>query len=180
MMDTQWPIYHVFERPARGKPMQAAGSVHAVDADMALQNAWDVFGRRPTSTGLWVVPSDEVLMKTREQLEGMPTETNGSSEAQTYCVFCKSGNRIYFEEVGTVVAASTEDAVSRAFEVFGAAHAHAWCAFPVSANTSNELPSGELSFGPLRDKWFRDQNSFPVVTMLRELRAGKAERSDDE
>jgi phenylacetate-CoA oxygenase PaaH subunit len=70
MTDTQWPVYQVFERPAIGRPMRAAGSVHAADAEMALQNAWAVYGRRPTAVALWVVPRSLVLMRSREELSG--------------------------------------------------------------------------------------------------------------
>ena len=44
----QWPVYQVFERPAPNKPLRAGGSVHAVDAETALENAWAVYGRPPT------------------------------------------------------------------------------------------------------------------------------------
>ena len=56
MSDSQGPVWQVFERPAHGHPVRAAGSVHAVDAETALQNAWAVYGRRPTAVALWVVP----------------------------------------------------------------------------------------------------------------------------
>jgi ring-1,2-phenylacetyl-CoA epoxidase subunit PaaB len=51
----------VFIQPEAGAPHQHAGSVHAADAEMALQNARDVFGRRGPVANLWVVPASAIL-----------------------------------------------------------------------------------------------------------------------
>lgn len=52
-----WPLWEVFTQPATGAPHQHAGSVHAPDAELALQNARDVYTRRGEAVSLWVVPS---------------------------------------------------------------------------------------------------------------------------
>ena len=44
--DTQWPLWEVFTQRAQGAPHEHAGSVHAADAEHALQNARDVYARR--------------------------------------------------------------------------------------------------------------------------------------
>jgi ring-1,2-phenylacetyl-CoA epoxidase subunit PaaB len=54
--DTQWPLWEVFVQDAQGAPHSHAGSVHAVDAEHALQNARDVYGRRG-ALSMWVVPA---------------------------------------------------------------------------------------------------------------------------
>ncbi|MGI9140292.1 MAG: 1,2-phenylacetyl-CoA epoxidase subunit PaaB [Gemmatimonadaceae bacterium] len=58
--DTQWPLWEVFAQSAQGAPYEHAGSVHAVDAEGALQNARDVYSRRGEAIGIWVVPSQSI------------------------------------------------------------------------------------------------------------------------
>jgi ring-1,2-phenylacetyl-CoA epoxidase subunit PaaB len=55
--DGQWPVWEVFTQSAQGAPHEHAGSLHAVDAEQALQNARDVYARRGEVVSLWVVPS---------------------------------------------------------------------------------------------------------------------------
>jgi ring-1,2-phenylacetyl-CoA epoxidase subunit PaaB len=99
--------------------MRAAGSVHAVDAETALQNAWAVYGRRPTAVALWVVPRHLVVTKSRQELEGLSASATDSPAAtsareQKYCVFFQSGARITYDEATPVEAASAEQALLRA------------------------------------------------------------------
>ncbi len=55
-----WPLWEVFIRPANGLSHEHVGSVHAVDAQMAMQNARDVYTRRGEGDSVWVVPSVEI------------------------------------------------------------------------------------------------------------------------
>ena len=55
--DSQWPLWEVFTQEQTGAPHEHAGSVHAVDAEQALQNARDVYARRGKVVSLWVVPT---------------------------------------------------------------------------------------------------------------------------
>lgn len=57
MTETNWPLYEVFIRPKNGLSHKHVGSLHAVDAEMALQNARDVYTRRGDVMSVWVVPS---------------------------------------------------------------------------------------------------------------------------
>ncbi len=67
--DTQWPRYHVFHQEGLDQPHINSGSVHATDGEMALQNARDVFARRPDCVSLWVVPAAEIQSLTADELE---------------------------------------------------------------------------------------------------------------
>ena len=49
-------VWEVFVQEKVGEPHKHAGNVHAYDAEMALQNARDVFARRGTPISMWVVP----------------------------------------------------------------------------------------------------------------------------
>jgi len=59
--DAQGPLWEVFTQPGDGKPHEHAGSVHAPDAEMALQHARDVYTRRGEAVSLWVVPADQIV-----------------------------------------------------------------------------------------------------------------------
>ena len=46
MQNTEWPLWEVFIRSRQGLDHKHVGSLHAADADMAIQNARDVYTRR--------------------------------------------------------------------------------------------------------------------------------------
>lgn len=58
--DTQWPLWEVFVQEQQGAPHEHAGSLHAPDAEMALQNARDVYARRGRLLSIWVVPAGAI------------------------------------------------------------------------------------------------------------------------
>ena len=55
------PLWEVFIRSRTGLSHQHCGSVHAADAEMALQAARDVYTRRGEGLSLWVVPSAAIV-----------------------------------------------------------------------------------------------------------------------
>ncbi|MEQ1744265.1 MAG: 1,2-phenylacetyl-CoA epoxidase subunit PaaB [Saprospiraceae bacterium] len=59
-MDTQLDIWEVFVQSKPGQPFKHAGSVHASDKKMALQNARDVYTRRGETSGLWAVRTVDI------------------------------------------------------------------------------------------------------------------------
>jgi len=58
--NTEWPVWEVFAQLNWGKPHEHCGNVHAPDAEMALQNARDVYARRFNVKSLWVVPASAI------------------------------------------------------------------------------------------------------------------------
>lgn len=66
--DTQWALWEVFTQEATGAPHQHAGSVHATDAEQALQNARDVYARRNEAVSIWVVPTVTIHASTPEDV----------------------------------------------------------------------------------------------------------------
>jgi len=66
--DKSWPLWEVFTQGSDGAPHQHAGSVHATDAEHALQNARDVYARRNEAVNLWVVPSAAITASTPEDM----------------------------------------------------------------------------------------------------------------
>lgn len=54
---TTWPLWEVFIRSKQGLDHKHAGSLHASDAKMAIENARDVYTRRMEGVSIWVVES---------------------------------------------------------------------------------------------------------------------------
>jgi ring-1,2-phenylacetyl-CoA epoxidase subunit PaaB len=57
---TEWPLWEVFIRSKQGLDHKHAGSLHAVDAQMAIENARDVYTRRTEGISIWVVESTHI------------------------------------------------------------------------------------------------------------------------
>ena len=54
---SDWPLWEVFIRSKQGLDHKHAGSLHAADAQMAIENARDVYTRRMEGVSIWVVES---------------------------------------------------------------------------------------------------------------------------
>lgn len=59
-MSTEWPLYEVFIRGQHGLSHRHVGSLHATDAQHAIQNARDVYTRRKEGVSIWVIPSSQI------------------------------------------------------------------------------------------------------------------------
>ena len=57
---SDWPLWEVFVRAKRGVSHVHAGTVHAPDSELAMQNARDLFTRRSEGVSLWVVKSADI------------------------------------------------------------------------------------------------------------------------
>src|SRR5437764_66890 len=56
----EWPLWEVFIRSKQGLDHKHVGSLHAADAQMAIENARDVYTRRLEGVSIWVVESKYV------------------------------------------------------------------------------------------------------------------------
>ncbi len=56
----EWPLWEVFIRSKAGLDHKHAGSLHAADARMAIENARDVYTRRMEGVSIWVVESKNI------------------------------------------------------------------------------------------------------------------------
>lgn len=52
-----WPLWEVFIRSKQGLDHKHVGSLQAADAQMAIENARDVYTRRSEGVSIWVVES---------------------------------------------------------------------------------------------------------------------------
>lgn len=55
-----WPLWEIFVRSKNGLEHRHFGSLHAADAEMALENARDVYTRRMEGVSIWVIESKNI------------------------------------------------------------------------------------------------------------------------
>ena len=55
-----WPLWEIFIRSKQGLDHKHAGSLHAADAKMAIENARDVYTRRMEGVSIWAVESKHI------------------------------------------------------------------------------------------------------------------------
>lgn len=58
---SELPLWEVFIRPRNGLAHRHCGSLHAADAQMAVQAARDVYTRRGEGQSVWVVRSVDIV-----------------------------------------------------------------------------------------------------------------------
>ncbi|HWR33371.1 MAG TPA: 1,2-phenylacetyl-CoA epoxidase subunit PaaB [Chitinophagaceae bacterium] len=64
---TAWPLWEVFIRSKNGLDHKHCGSLHAADAQMAIENARDVYTRRMEGVSIWVVESKYIIASNPEE-----------------------------------------------------------------------------------------------------------------
>ena len=80
MTQSEWPLWEVFIRSKQGLDHKHVGSLHAADAEMAIQNARDVYTRRLEGVSIWVVRADAVPASSPDEKDPM---------------FAPSGDKVY-------------------------------------------------------------------------------------
>jgi ring-1,2-phenylacetyl-CoA epoxidase subunit PaaB len=59
-MTSDWPLWEIFIRSQNGLAHKHVGSLHAPDAEMAIENARDVYTRRNEGVSIWAVKSIDI------------------------------------------------------------------------------------------------------------------------
>ena len=177
MPDTQWPRYMVFQQEQPGDVFIHNSTVHAPDAEIALLNARDVFARRPQAYAMWVVPNEAIFTKTREEIENDGWGDMPDSQApEDFHIFGKTTQQGQLQHLGTQAGATAEDALRQFVESYSGGEIWFWWSFPVSAVTSTADDEAESFFRPFEAHEFKDQANYPVITMMRQIKArGKLE-----
>jgi ring-1,2-phenylacetyl-CoA epoxidase subunit PaaB len=67
IVEDAWPLWEVFIRSKQGLDHKHAGSLHAADAQMAIENARDVYTRRMEGVSIWVVESKYITASNPEE-----------------------------------------------------------------------------------------------------------------
>lgn len=70
-MSNEIPLWEVFIRSKNGLEHRHCGSLHAEDAEMALNNARDVYTRRNEGVSIWVVESKNITASSPEDREAL-------------------------------------------------------------------------------------------------------------
>ena len=68
-MEKTLPLWEVFIRSQHGLAHKHVGSLHASDAEMAINNARDVYTRRNEGVSIWVVPSASIFASAPQDKE---------------------------------------------------------------------------------------------------------------
>jgi ring-1,2-phenylacetyl-CoA epoxidase subunit PaaB len=66
---TEWPLWEIFIRSKQGLDHKHAGSLHAADAQMAFENARDVYTRRMEGVSIWAVESKYIHASSPDEAE---------------------------------------------------------------------------------------------------------------
>ncbi|MCB0792786.1 MAG: 1,2-phenylacetyl-CoA epoxidase subunit B [Flavobacteriales bacterium] len=66
-----WPLWEVFIQSKRGLEHKHVGSLHAADAEMAIENARDVYTRRQEGNSIWVVEAEHIHASRPEDAESL-------------------------------------------------------------------------------------------------------------
>lgn len=74
--EAEWPLWEVFIRSKQGLDHKHAGSLHAADAQMAIENARDVYTRRMEGVSLWVVESKYIHASNPDEAESLYEPAN--------------------------------------------------------------------------------------------------------
>jgi ring-1,2-phenylacetyl-CoA epoxidase subunit PaaB len=180
MKDSQWPRYEVFQQDREGRSHRNVGSVHAPDPEMAMQNARDVFVRRPACLSLWVVPAEDIHSKTTQELREESLQdvlfSDEPAELQIYAIFQKTRQRrsmTYVEFAGEVKAASPISALQEAQKQFGEDSAYVWWVCAVEdIFRSNEIEIDSM-FSPAIDKSYRMAREYRVLSEMMEAISGR-------
>ncbi len=94
-MSKEWPLWEIFIRSQHGLSHKHVGSLHAPDAEMAINNARDVYTRRNEGVSIWVVPSEDIVAST-------PTERGELFEPSNSKVYRHPTFFVISDEVGNL------------------------------------------------------------------------------
>jgi ring-1,2-phenylacetyl-CoA epoxidase subunit PaaB len=76
MSQAEWPLWEVFIRSKQGLDHKHAGSLRAADAEMAIENARDVYTRRSEGISIWVVESSNVFASSPDDADAFFEPSN--------------------------------------------------------------------------------------------------------
>jgi ring-1,2-phenylacetyl-CoA epoxidase subunit PaaB len=72
----EWPLWEIFIRSKQGLDHKHVGSLHAADAQMAIENARDVYTRRQEGVSIWVVESKHIHASNPDEAESFYEPAN--------------------------------------------------------------------------------------------------------
>lgn len=175
MTDSQWPRFEVFKQDRPGQPHRNVGSVHAPDAELAWQNARDVFARRPACHSLWVVPASAISTLTTTADPSPPPAPDPRSLVP-FLLFAKQTQRqsmSYVDYVGEITAESPEAALAAAPAAYPDVDAIVWWACPAAAVAGDPGEETADLLEPSQAKLFRMPNQYHTVFTMQKIKRGE-------
>ena len=90
-----WPLWEIFIRSKQGLDHKHVGSLHATDAQMAIENARDVYTRRQEGISIWVVESKHIHASSPEEAASLyePSNDKGYRHPSFYDLPDEVGHR---------------------------------------------------------------------------------------
>ena len=85
----QWPLWEVFIRSKQGLDHKHVGSLHAADAQMAIENARDVYTRRNEGLSIWVVESKHIHASNPDEADSFYEPANDRCIAIPRFMICR-------------------------------------------------------------------------------------------
>src|SRR5690349_21581834 len=73
---SDWPLWEIFIRSKQGLDHKHVGSLHAADAQMAIENARDVYTRRMEGVSIWVVESRYIHASNPDEADSLYEPAN--------------------------------------------------------------------------------------------------------
>jgi len=157
-----WPRWEVFVRRRGGLAHVHSESVHAPDAETALQNARDTYLRRVEGVGLWVIPAAAIARWEEGDDEPvLPSEPAG--ERRLWEAFIRHRRGATFLHAGSVAAGDAEEALSRAKAAYlpAASGGAVWVAPSVAVVAADPEEAATL-FEPFADKGYRQATFYTI------------------
>src|SRR4051812_1587025 len=71
-----WPLWEIFIRSKQGLDHKHVGSLHAADAQMAIENARDVYTRRMEGVSIWAIESKYIHASNPDEAESLYEPAN--------------------------------------------------------------------------------------------------------
>ncbi len=72
----EWPLWEIFIRSKQGLDHKHVGSLHAADAQMAIENARDVYTRRMEGISIWAVESKYIHASSPDDAQSLYDPAN--------------------------------------------------------------------------------------------------------
>lgn len=63
-----WPLWEIFIQSKPGLSHKHVGSLHAPDAQMAIENARDVYTRRSEGTSIWAIKAENIFASSPDDI----------------------------------------------------------------------------------------------------------------
>lgn len=150
-----WPRWEAFVRQNGGLSHVYSESVHAPDAETALQNARDAYLRRVEGVSLWVVPAADVHVWESDSPNNDPLDDSATA-ASLWEIFVRHRRGLAHVHAGSISATCPANAIDRARNVYLTRNegVSVW-AIPASAVNAADPADAAALFEPFADKDYR-------------------------